>query len=58
MSSRTYTEEELVMRVYVKLEEYLLTDVQTQMPHSLGPSHRDRAFHPLDIVQVGIPGGC
>ena len=37
---------------------YLLTDDQTQMPHSLGLSHWDRAFHPLDIVQAGIPRGC
>ena len=37
---------------------HLLTDVQTQMPHSRDPSHRDRAFHPLEIVQAEIPGGC
>ena len=36
----------------------LLTDVQTQTPHSLDPSHRDWVFHPLDIVQAGILGGC
>ena len=36
----------------------LLTDVQNQMQHTLDLSHRDRAFHPLDIVQAEIPGGC
>ena len=35
----------------------LLTDVQTQMPQSLGPLHRYWAFHPLDIVQAGIREG-
>ena len=25
------------------------------MPHSLGPSRQDWAFHPSDIVQAGIP---
>ena len=61
MSSWTYTGKKL-MSIYVctMLENmlYLLTDVQTQMPHTLDPSHRDRAFHPLNIVQAGIPRGC